>query len=79
MVTRTIFGPKYYSVYYPKFPIVNGIALAVVGFLNNYIYDVTGTYASIYYIMAGASLLGGFIVVYVQSQQEKLRQQWETP
>jgi MFS family permease len=79
MVTRTIFGPKYYSVYYPKFPIVNGIALAVVGFLNNYIYDVTGTYASIYYIMAGASLLSGFIVVYVQSQQEKLRQQWEPP
>jgi MFS family permease len=79
MVTRTIFGPKYYSVYYPKFPLVNGVALAVVGFLNNYIYDVTGTYGSIYCIMAGASLLGGLIIVYVQSQQEKLRQQWEPP
>ncbi|MDR1604365.1 MAG: MFS transporter [Gracilibacteraceae bacterium] len=79
MVARILYGPKHYSQFYPKFTIAMGLATALSGFMNNYIYDVTGTYASIFYIMAAASVVGGLIIVYAQSQQAKILSQWDAP
>lgn len=79
MVARILFGPKHYSVFYPKFTIAMGCAAALSGFLNNFIYDQTGTYTSIFYIMAAASIVGGLIIYYAQSKQNEIHRGWETP
>jgi hypothetical protein len=78
MVTRSLFGSKYFSSFYPKFTIAIGCSNALSGFLNNFVYDKTGTYASIFYIMAAASIISGLFVFYAQSKQSDVRKLWET-
>jgi MFS family permease len=78
MITRILFGPKHFAAFFPKFTIAIGCSNALSGFLNNYIYDMTGTYASIFYIMGGASIIAGFFIMYAQSKQSNLQKLWET-
>lgn len=79
MVSRALFGPKHFAGFYPKFTIALSAASALSGFVNNFIYDKTGTYASIFYIMAAASIVGALIIQFSQSKQNDLHKQWETP
>ena len=56
-VCRKIFGSRTYNQHFQKLVSVISAANAASCYLTNYIYDVSGSYAAILYVMAGMTVL----------------------
>lgn len=76
-VCRLLFGRRTYGAFYQKLVAVISAANAVSSYLTNYLYDLTGSYALILYVMAGITLLIFLFVILAVRQAEQLLAMWE--